>query len=63
MSKVGNPYGDEDEYLEDDEELTVMQRQRRLDLRIALANQGLTESDLGNGVLPGAFIDENDYKE
>ena len=60
---MGNPYGDEDnEYLEDDEELTVMERQRLHDLRIALAKQGLTESDLGGDVEPGAFIDENAYK-
>lgn len=62
MSKVGNPYGDEDEYLEDDEELTVMQRQRLHDLGIALAKWGLTEADLGGDVEPGVFINENAYK-
>ncbi|MDY3306416.1 hypothetical protein [Psychrobacter sanguinis] len=59
---MGNPYGDDpQEYLDDDEELTVMQRQRQHDLRIALAQQGLTESDFPDGVPPGVFINESDY--
>lgn len=60
---MGNPYGDDDEYLEGEEELTIMQRQRQHDLKIALAEQGLTESDFPEGVPPGVFIDENTYKE
>lgn len=60
---MAEPYGNEyEENLEDDEELTVMQRQRRHDLEKALHESGLTEADLGNGVVPGAFIDENAYK-
>ncbi|MGP5436408.1 hypothetical protein [Psychrobacter alimentarius] len=47
---------------DDDEELTVMQRQRQHDLEIELHKQGLTEADLGDGVVPGAFIDESIYK-
>lgn len=58
---MGNPYGDDHD--EDDEELTIMQRQRRHDLKIALAEQGLKESDFLEGVPPGVFIDENAYKE
>lgn len=38
-----------------------MQRQRQHDLRIALAQQGLTESDFPDGVPPGVFINESDY--
>lgn len=61
---MSEPYGDEyEENLEDDKELTPMQRQRLHDLEIALHKQGLTLADLGNGVDSGAFIDENAYKE
>lgn len=58
---MGNPYGDEHEHLEEEEELTIMQRQRQHDLRVALAKQGLTESDFPDGVPPRVFIDESSY--